>query len=230
MRILLFSDLHGGGYSEAKGLVGEHQPDWVVLLGDMVPDFYQSPSTRRLAAQQGFWQQKRNCFMRAGTVTTSILGNHELPGFRDPELDRLPAQLEGRVVRLEGIPGDSGPFSFAKGSPDAVLEEELQDQLARVPEPLIYLSHAPPWGSLDKTNRGDNIGHRPLFRHLQARDWPAAFVFCGHVHNAFGVEEAGATTVVNVATGYALLVWDGDDLRILAMDRLVQGGNFWNSP
>ena len=230
MRILVFSDLHGNGFTEAERLTAELQPDWVVLCGDMLPDFNNRASDKRLDAQLGFWREHRGCFLRAGAATTYILGNHEQSGFLDADMLQLPGFLEGQVVRLEGIPGDAGPFSFAKGSPDSVLEAELQAQLKTAPEPLVYLSHAPPYGSRDKTHRGTHIGHRPLFRHIQGRDWPQALVLCGHVHQSFGYEEAGGTTILNAATGYALLDWEEGSTRVLEMHRLVEGGNFWDSP
>lgn len=230
MRILAFSDLHGGGFQEASALIDQRHPDWIITCGDMLPDFNQRPANYRLMAQQEYFRDHRHLFNRPETVTTMIVGNHELPGFRFPGMDLLPAKLDGRVLRLEGIPSDSGPFNFANGLSEEELEEELQDQLTLVPNPLIYLSHAPPYGSCDKSHRGDHIGHRPLFRHLQERDWPKVFVVCGHVHGGFGVEEAGATTILNVATGYALLEWEEDFTNVLEIGRLVEGGNFWNSP
>jgi len=230
MRILVFSDLHGNGFTAAERLTAELQPDWVVLCGDMLPDFSNRPDDKRLDAQVDFWLERRGCFLREGAVTTYILGNHEQTGFLDAGMVRLPGSMEGRVVRLEGIPGDAGPFSFAKGSPDSVLDAELQAQLTAAPEPLIYLSHAPPYGSRDKTHRGTHIGHRPLFHHLQARDWPQALVLCGHVHQSFGCEEACSTTILNAATGYALLDWNQGNIRLLEMHRLVEGGSFWDSP
>ena len=126
MRFLVFSDLHGNGFTEAERLTAELQPDWVVLCGDMLPDFNNCPEDKRLEAQLGFWREYRGCFLREGAVTTFILGNHEQSGFLDADMLRLPDPLEGRVVCLEGIPGDAGPFSFAKGSPDSVLEADLQ--------------------------------------------------------------------------------------------------------
>jgi len=230
MKILAFSDLHGNGFHEASSLINQHHPHWIVSCGDMLPDFTQRPANYRLMAQQEFWRDHRHLFIRQGIVTTMIGGNHELPGFRYPGMDLLPAGFEGRVVRLEGIPGDPGPFSFANGLPEAELEEELQDQLSMVPNPLIYLSHAPPYGSCDKSHRGEHIGHRPLFRHLIDQEWPRVLVLCGHVHNGFGVEEAGTTTIVNVATGYALIEWNEGFVHVLEMERLVKDGNYWDSP
>ena len=230
MRILVFSDLHGNGFTEAERLTAELEPDWVVLCGDMLPDFNNRPSNKRLDAQLDFWREHRGCFLREGAVTTFILGNHEQSGFLDEDMLRLPDSLDGRVVRLEGIPGDAGPFSFAKGSPESVLEAELQAQHKIAPDPFIYLSHAPPYGSRDKTLRGTHIGHRPLFRHLQSRDWPQALVVCGHTHQSYGHEEVGGTTILNAATGYALLTWEQGKTCLLEMHRLVEGGNFWDSP
>ena len=230
MRVLAFSDLHGNGFQEAERLTKAHQPDWIVLCGDMLPDFNQRPEGRRLEAQRAFWQEHRHAFLREGAITTFVLGNHELTGFRDAEMSTIPESLAGQVVRLEGIPGDSGPFSFAKGSPDPVLQAELDNQLNITPEPLIYISHAPPYGSLDLTHRGTHIGHKPLFHHLKEHNWPQALVLSGHVHQSYGEEQAGGTTVLNLATGYALLEWAEGQVQVLERSRLVAGGSFWDSP
>jgi Icc-related predicted phosphoesterase len=230
VRILAFSDLHGHAFHEAERLVALHRPDWLVLCGDMLPDFNQRPEANRTEAQRSFWRDHRGAFMRQGTVTTFLHGNHELPGFRAEGMDAVPRDLAGRLVRLEGVPGDSGPFSFARGRPDSQLEAELTDQLSRAPSPVIYISHAPPLGSCDKTYRGDHIGHRPLLMHLKARDWPRALVLCGHVHQSFGIDSPGLSTIINVATGYALLEWDEHQTRVLEMARLTTGGNYWDSP
>jgi Icc-related predicted phosphoesterase len=230
VRILAFSDLHGSGFLEAEHLIDEYRPDWVVLCGDMLPDFSQRPEDSRLAAQQKFWKEQRAVFIREGMVTTFIQGNHELPGFRDDAMAVVPTELDGCLVRLEGIPGDSGPFSFARGLPESELEAELRDQLSQVMNPLIYISHAPPFGSCDKSQRGDHIGHRPLFRHLQGRNWPQVLVLCGHVHQSFGMEEAGGTTILNLATGYAFVEWTEGRTQVMAMARIVEGSSFWDSP
>lgn len=230
MRILAFSDLHGDGFLAASDLIDRHHPEWVVCCGDMLPDFNQRPANLRLLAQQEFWRDHRHLLTRQGVVSTLILGNHELPGFRYPGMQSLPEGFSDKVVRLEGIPGDSGPFSFAQGMSEAELEEELKEQLAKVANPQVFLSHAPPYGSRDLTLRGNHIGHRPLFRYLHGREWPHSLIFCGHVHQSFGFEEVGATTILNVATGYALVEWEETQIHVLEMARLVENPNFWDSP
>ena len=201
-----------------------------MLAGDLLPDFSNLAEPLRLPAQRRFWAGYRDAFLRAGMVTTYVLGNHELDGFSDPAMAAVPAQLAGKVVRLQGIPGDPGPFSFSRGWPAAALEAELEAQLVLAPEPEIYIAHAPPYGSLDRTGRDTHIGHRPLFRHLCRRGFPPALVLAGHVHQSFGWERLGGTTVVNLATGYALLDWRDGEARFLAMERLVRGGSFYDSP
>lgn len=230
MKILAFSDLHGSGFQEAGRLIDLHRPEWVVLCGDMLPDFNQRLVGARLDAQRTFWSDQRAAFVRPGLVTTFLNGNHELPGFRDEGLGTVPTGLAGRLVRLEGIPRDSGPFSFAQGLPDSLLEAELRNQLSQALHPVIYISHSPPFGSCDRTHRGDHIGHRPLFRHLQSLDWPRALVICGHVHQSFGIDSPGDTTILNVATGYALMEWGEHRTCVLEMARLTTGGSFWDSP
>ncbi len=230
MKILAFSDLHGDGFVAAADLVDRHRPDWIVLAGDMVPDFTNLKEERRLKAQMSFWMERRSAFLREGIVTTYVLGNHELKGFRDPEMGGIPSSLTGRVLRLEGIPGDPGPFSFAKSWPEKDLVAEVEAQSRQVPDPAIYISHAPPYGSLDRTRRGDNIGHKQLFRHLQARGWARGLLLCGHVHQGFGHEQQNEMTVINLATGFALIEWREDRVDILEMRRLVKGGSFYDQP
>jgi len=39
MKILTFSDLHGRFTARAAQTIREQSPDWIVLAGDMLPDF-----------------------------------------------------------------------------------------------------------------------------------------------------------------------------------------------
>jgi len=220
-RLLAFSDLHGQWFKEASALIDQTRPDWIVLCGDLLPDFGRiSGRDSRLTAQREFWRTYRSRFIRDWARTTLVRGNHEIEGFSDPDLDRLPAGLERKVVRLEGIPIEAGAWGWSREWEEADLARELQRQLAQTQEPGIYLSHVPPFGCLDRTASGQHIGHRPLARHLQERGWPSALVLCGHVHEALGSLTRGGTLVVNAACGYALVqVADGGP-TLLAQQRL----------
>lgn len=232
MRILVFSDLHGQGYRKAGALVEALAPDWVVVCGDMLPDFNRiSGRERRLEAQRDFWRAWRTELVRDGTPVTMVRGNHEIEGFRDAEMERLPIDLEGRILRLEGIPGEFGRWGFSREWDAAELQTEMDAQSALAPAPRFILSHVPPYGSLDRTHRGEHIGHRHLFRWLREQGWPPVVVFCGHVHQGFGWERQGETLVVNSATGYALVEAPaGGEARVLEMGRLLEGVSPWDDP
>ncbi len=222
LRLLAFADLHGKGYPAAERLIDEYRPDWLVLLGDILPDFSMIQGRgNRLEAQRLHWQTYRSCFVREGMVTTFVRGNHEIEGFSDPLLSRVPGPFEGKVVRLEGIPADFGTWGWAREWEEEDLESELDAQLAETPFPLLYLSHVPPFGCRDWTANGDHIGHRPLQRHLQERDWPEAIVLCGHVHESFGEWSRGMTQVINLAGGYAWLEGSPLSMSLGKIDSIV---------
>jgi len=224
LRLLAFSDLHGGSFREAGELIDAHRPDWIVLCGDLLPDYDRLEGREaRLEAQRDCWQRGRSSFLRPFAVTTLVRGNHELEGFEDPELQALPPMLQGRVVRLEGVPVMGGARGWSRAWEDEALEAELQAQLAQNPGAAIYVSHVPPHGCLDRGRSGDAIGHRPLAAHLRRRGWPEALVLCGHVHEAFGRRDFGDTVVVNAACGYALLEWTPGTPRLLEQGRLAAG-------
>ena len=87
LRILAFSDLHGAGFQEAAAAIDTHRPDWIVLCGDLLPDFERiAGAGNRLEAQREFWRLHRSTFLRPYAVTTLVRGNHELEGFADPNL------------------------------------------------------------------------------------------------------------------------------------------------
>ena len=226
LRILVFADLHGEGFQEASSLIDDTRPDWVVLCGDILPDFGMiSGKESRLEAQRNFWSVYRSTFIRDFAVTTLVRGNHEIEGFQDPELRRLHPLVGDHVVRLEGIPVEFGGWGWSREWEEEDLAQELLDQLQDYPSPWIYITHVPPLGSLDRTSNGEHIGHRPLFQHLYEQEWPERLVLCGHVHEAFGAIECGQTTVVNVACGYALVEWRLGTSTVVKQERMVPGPN-----
>ena len=222
LRILAFSDLHGRCFKEAAALIDDRRPDWIVLCGDLLPDFdLLAGRESRLEAQREFWRLYRSSFIRPFAVTTLVRGNHELEGFSDPDLQQVPPALQGRVIRLEGIPIECGAWGWSREWEEEELQEELRGQLTANPVPAVVVSHVPPYGCLDRSQSGDRIGHRPLFELLGRKGWPEVLVLCGHVHEAFGSQDSGDTLVVNAACGYALLEWTPGTTRVLEQARLA---------
>lgn len=236
MRILHFSDLHGVAMRQAETLIQEFQPDWIVLTGDMLPDFNRlSGEFRRLNAQREWWQTWRSSFLRSGTPTTFVRGNHEIEGFEDRALRSTLPALAGKVGILEGIPARWGAWGFSREWDD----EELQREVRAMGEVQVVLSHVPPFGWLDRNAGGDPIGHPALREALDASEdsilrslssrkralQAPSLVLCGHVHESFGWERHGPTLIVNAATGFSLVDLDLESgvAQVRTMKRLLEG-------
>ena len=219
MKILLFSDLHGRHTREAEALVATNAPGWVVLTGDILPDFHMIGGRgNRLDCQREWWGTYRSSFQRLGTVTTFTLGNHELEGFRDRALEAVPEALQGRVGVLQGNPAEFGAWGFSR----EFEPNQLQAEVDALDRPLVVLSHCPPHGRLDINKEGQPIGHPPLRHYLDETPEAPLLVLCGHVHESFGQFRQGRTLIVNAALGFALLDLDLTTglARVLEMSRM----------
>ena len=62
----------------------------------------------------------------------------------------------------------------------------------------ILITHGPPYGILDDTERGEKVGCADLMDTVQTRVRPRLHVF-GHVHEAYGQQQVGGTLFVNAA-------------------------------
>jgi len=60
----------------------------------------------------------------------------------------------------------------------------------------VLLSHAPPFGYVDKIHSGKHIGSKILFRAI--RRYQPRLVLCGHIHEAKGKARIGKTPVINL--------------------------------
>ena len=236
MQILHFSNLHGVAMRQAEATIEAVQPDWIVLTGDMLPDFGRLPGEfRRLTAQRGWWQAWRSSFQREGIRTTFVRGNHEIEDFEDRSLRIVPVEMAGLVGFLEGIPASWGTWGYSREWDDTALQQEVD----AMGEPLVVLSHSPPFGWLDLNSSGDHIGHPALREFLDPSEEallqsfpskgrnmkPPSLVLCGHVHQSFGYERHGPTLVVNAATGFAVidLNLDSGVAHVRRMERLLVG-------
>ena len=193
---------------EAQALIDQDQPDWIVLLGDILPDFSIVPGQgNRLTCQRDHWELYATNFESGPAVTTFLRGNHQIDGFNVPQRHRrLPACFEEKVIRLEGIPAEFGAWGWSREWVEADLARELSDQINEAPKANIVLSHVPPYGCLDEVQPGTHIGHRPLAAWLESGSiGPHSLVLCGHVHESLGLARCRDSLVVNMAEGSALL-------------------------
>jgi Icc-related predicted phosphoesterase len=153
----------------------------------------------------------------------AVAGNMDSPEI-DQRLVELGVSLDGRGVVLE----DVGLFgvSAAPHSPLRTPYEVSDGELARSAERgladvagarlRVFCPHAPPYGTAcDRLRSGEHVGSREL-RAFVEREIPD-LVLCGHIHESRGVDELGATRVVNpgpVAAGHYAVVGAGATVSV----------------
>ena len=194
-RVLIFSDIHNDARALEKLM--DIEADYYFCAGDLV------------TFQRGIDKMAGILKRRAGKMFL-IPGNHE----SERDIESLCARygftdVHGRVVNVAGTSvaclGYSNPTPF--DTPGEYSEEELADRLAKFADakPQVLICHVPPLNTaLDRIKEGLHAGSRAV-RDFIEQHQPAHF-FCGHIHEAEGVEiQMGATHCVNVGKrGYLL--------------------------
>ncbi len=195
MRILVFSDIH----SDLKALerLMAVEADLYFAAGDLV-------SWSRGLDKAG------EILSRKADRVYVIPGNHEserdIAGLceRHGLHDFHGKSMVAGGVHIAGL-GYSNPTPF--DTPGEYSESELAERLAPFAalEPLVLICHCPPKGTpLDRAGEGRHFGSASV-REFLDRNQPPWF-FCGHIHEAEGVEaRIGTTRGVNAGKkGYLL--------------------------
>jgi Icc-related predicted phosphoesterase len=195
LKIQVFSDIHADWRALEQTLAVE--ADVYIAAGDQV-------SWRRGLDRCGELLSKRAERMYV------LPGNHE----SEDDVAGMCARFglhnfHGHTIRagkwhIAGL-GYSNPTPF--DTPGEYSEAELARRLDAFADldPLVLVCHAPPYGTaLDQIRPGVHAGSRSVREFLEKHS-PAWF-FCGHIHEAEGVEiEMGATRARNVGKrGYLL--------------------------
>jgi Icc-related predicted phosphoesterase len=113
-------------------------------------------------------------------------------------------QIQVGRWRVAGL-GYSSPTPF--NTPGEYSETQLAERLERFSElkPLALICHAPPYGTaLDQVRPGIHAGSTAVRYFIET--YQPEYFFCGHIHEAHGVEIAmGKTRARNVGkAGYLL--------------------------
>ena len=178
------SDLHGY-YPELEG------GDLLIVAGDLTAmDDYKGYCIFNE------WMIKNS---RIYSKCIVIAGNHDnglLPGRFNVE--NLPHVIylcdSGTVFEGMKIWGSPWTKTFLGMNPKCKAftvdtENELIDKFEAIPiNTDILITHSPPYGILDKTIRGENVGSKYLYNWLKYCGRPKIHVF-GHIHEAYGREE-----------------------------------------
>ncbi len=134
-----------------------------------------------------------------------IAGNHDFCFQEKPERARPlltnAVYLEDSAVTVEGLKVYGSPWQpeFGGWAFNLPRGPELAAVWGKIPDDTdVLVTHGPPAGFLDRTNRGVHAGCADLLaRVFQVR--PRLHVF-GHIHEAAGVMEVGGITFVNAST------------------------------
>jgi len=195
LKLLIFSDIH----SDHKALerLAAIEADYYFAAGDLV------------SWARGLDGCGRILQPRAGRVYV-LPGNHESAAQIIGFCDRFGFHdFHGQALRIgkhhvAGL-GYSSPTPF--NTPGEYSEAELAERLAPFAglQPLVLICHAPPHGTaLDRVRDGLHAGSRSV-REFVDQHQPE-YLFCGHIHEAEGVQAAiGKTKAINVGKrGYLL--------------------------
>jgi Icc-related predicted phosphoesterase len=68
-------------------------------------------------------------------------------------------------------------------------EAELEAKFAMIPDDVdILVTHGPPWGVLDKTVEGENVGSKSLAYKVGRMKKPPRLWCWGHIHESYGID------------------------------------------
>ncbi len=186
MKLLVLSDIHGSdtGLMTTIELGQRHNPDLVVVCGD-ITNF--GPPT---------WAE--DYLNRIPFPTLAIPGNCDPVGLeeifektRAIDLHRKKRAISG--LTFVGMGGsDHTPYNTPFEFGDHTFKKWLDPIMEKN---AVIVSHAPPYGAVDRNFAGRHRGSRSL-RKLVDR-WKPILVLCGHIHEARGIEMIGETVCVN---------------------------------
>lgn len=197
MRVAILSDLHGHLPQDLP------ESDLLLLGGDLCP-----PGDHDVQVQAGWLDGPFRAWLDAvpATATVAIAGNHDFVFERRPELvpTDLPwTYLQDSATQVDGLRIWGSPWTpwfhdWAFNAPKVDGEAFLAARYAGVEAGTdILLIHGPPHGYGDRTTSGMNAGSSALLDVIdQAQPRLCAF---GHIHEARGRWERGATTLVNAS-------------------------------
>lgn len=190
MRCVCISDTHG--LHDALKLP---QGDLLIHTGDF---------SKRGQEQEiiGFntWLSQQNF-----THKVVIAGNHDFLFETDPSLARqllnAAHYLENDPLVIEGLHLWGSPVTpyFFNWAFNRYRGLDIKKYWDNIPEDLdILLTHGPPMGILDKTQRGKHVGCEELKIAIEDKH-PRVSIF-GHIHEAYGAEPSKNTLYINACS------------------------------
>jgi hypothetical protein len=192
MKILAFSDIHGGTGVVEKVLRREPAADLVILAGDI------TTNGNALDAEEALRRM-----LVIGLPLVAVAGNMD-PRPVEEVLRRSGVSIDARGVMF----GDVGVFGVSAApisplrTPNEIEEEEILRRAEAGWNDLaaarwkVFVPHAPPKATrLDRIFTGQHVGSTAVRGFIENRQ--PDVVVCGHIHEARGMDRLGKSVLVN---------------------------------
>jgi len=218
VRIVAITDLHGDTTQMPQ--LGDElaKADLVLVTGDLT----NFGGRREAVGALGAVREHNDRVL-------AVYGNCDRPGVADYLVEEG-VSLHARNVERDGVVllGLGGSLPAPLGTPREHSEDELATFLAEASRgadpslPWVLVCHQPPVDTaLDRVRDGRHVGSRSVRAFIEEHE--PLICFCGHIHEADGIDCLGATKLVNPGPlrhgGYARAVI-GDGLEELELRRL----------
>lgn len=204
MRIVATSDWHGL-------LPDLPKCDVLLLVGDILPDFFPQPlNVRKNLQRQWFYDKVVPHVMGIATHTVGTWGNHDFWGqdvgsvkILDKDHRQVSILVDEptvvydetgtRTLQLYGFPWVTNLPRWAFNIAENLMYEKLTHYVPRTAD--LLLAHAPPLYFGDQLARetkygksygGEHVGSKPLYKWITHGHGPMPMVISGHIHEGFG--------------------------------------------
>ena len=194
MRVFAVSDFHGSmkAVREAAYKAEDERADIIVVCGD-ITHFGSLEEARVLLS----------LFGRSRLPVLFVPGNCDPPSLIGVDVEGARC-IHGvnEVFRDSIFVGVGSGLTSPFHTPFELTEEEIMKVLKQgvrhIPTKrwLVLVAHTTPKGTkIDITHAREHIGSSKIRRFIEEKK--PSIVFCGHVHEARGIDRIGTTTVVN---------------------------------
>ncbi len=192
MKLLLLADIHG--QLDRLPVIEPSMAvcDGIVIAGD-ITDF-DGPERAR------FVLEKLSAYEKP---IFAVPGNCDLPGV-EQALQAHHASIHGSSLSLAGLHfvGVGGSLPCPGATPNEADENDFRKVLDRAvsslksTDNLVLVTHQPAWGTqLDMAGADRHTGSRAVREFIE--QYQPILAISGHMHEAYGVDQLGKTTLVN---------------------------------
>ncbi len=209
MRIYAVADIHGDSerLQRIRAVVSEHQPDVLVLAGDIIN--YIRP-------------EKTFSFLNELPLPVLAVRGNSDPVYIEKKVEKFSnlTSLHLNRVTIQSIPfaGLSGTIPLPFRNRVCFHEKYLMEKVSPfIDSETVFVVHTPPWGSLDQVMGRFHSGSKMVQKLIEQKQ--PKLLICGHIHEAAGITEVGKTSVVNCSIpktgkGMMIVVGQGNKSRI----------------